>query len=106
MESALERLKEIQIQPTILVHSGHGLQAFWLFDQLVDVSTDRQAAASRQADWIQMLIDVYSPYSIDSVSDLSRVMRLPGFINHKSGDRPVSVEFITSDGPVTTPDAI
>ena len=49
LETAMERLATVQIPPTTVVHSGHGLQAFWLFDRLLDVSMDREAAARGQA---------------------------------------------------------
>ena len=106
MQAVLERLTEVAIQPTKVVHSGHGLQAFWLFDQLLDISSSREAAADRQRAWIDYLRDVFHPYALDSVIDLSRVMRLPGFVNHKVADRPVLVAVISTDGPRTTPDAV
>ena len=94
LESALERLKEIQIQPTIpstlrsrFAGILEGIQPargrlHW---------TGRLRPADRPTGY-RCSVDVYSPYSIDSVSDLSRVMRLPSFIKGKSGNRPVSVE--------------
>ena len=106
LETAMERLATVQIPPTTVVHSGHGLQAFWLFDRLLDVSMDREAAARGQAGWINLLRELFHPFALDSVTDLSRVMRLPGFINNKVSSRPVLVEVISDDGPRTTPAAI
>ena len=106
LEAVLRRLPELPIQPTIVTHSGHGLQLFWRFDQLFDVSSHRAAAADRQAGWIDLLRQVFRPYALDSVIDLARVMRLPGFINNKLADRPVPVTIVSNDGPTTTPDAI
>lgn len=106
LEAVLQRLPELPLQPTIVVHSGHGLQLFWRFDQLFDVSSQRAAAADRQAGWIDLLRQVFRPYALDSVIDLARVMRLPGFINNKLADRPVPVTIVSNDGPTTTPDAI
>ena len=106
LEAVLRRLPELPLQPTIVVHSGHGLQLFWRFDQLFDVSSQRAAAADRQAGWIDLLRQVFRPYALDSVIDLARVMRLPGFINNKLADRPVPVTIVSNDGPTTTPDAI
>ena len=101
-----ERLPDIPIMPTIIVHSGHGLQMFWLFDHLLDISCDRASAAARQAGWVAQLKEIYRPYALDSVIDLARVMRLPGFINNKDPKLPVGVRVISADGPRTTPDAV
>ena len=106
LDTVLERLRALPIQPTITVSSGHGLQVFLLFDQLLDISADRAAAADRQAGWIDLLREVFRPYALDSVNDLARVMRLPAFINNKLADRPVPVTIVSNDGPTTTPDAI
>ena len=106
LETAKERLNEAPIQPTIIVRSGHGLQAFWLFDELLDVSPDRVAAANRLAGWLDLLRTVFDPYDLDPVSDLSRVMRLPGFVNNKIFGRPLLVEVISNDGPRATPDTV
>ena len=106
LETVLERLPELPIQPTIVVNSGHGTQLFWVFDELLDISPDRLAAALRQSDWIDLLRGVFHPYTLDSVSDLSRLMRLAGFINNKLPSRRVLTEVISSNGPTTTPDAV
>ena len=106
MQVVKERLGQLQLPPTIVVHSGHGLQVFWLFDQLVDITENRKAAAARQAGWIDLLRGVFRPYALDSVIDLARVMRLPGFTNNKVNDHPVPVTVIYDDGPRTTPHAV
>ena len=94
----LRRLPGLPIKPTIIVHSAHGLQAFRRFDQQLDISSHRAAAAERQAGWIDLLREVFSPYALDSVIDLARVMRLPRFINNKRRDRPVPVTIVSNDG--------
>ena len=105
LEAVLERLPELPSQPTITIHSGHGLQLFWTFAELLDISLNRAAAKDRQSGWIALLRESFHPYALDSVIDLTRVMRLPGF-NNKNPDRPVPVKVIAEDGPTTTPSAV
>ena len=106
LEAVLERLPALPLQPTIIVRSGHGLQLFWLYDRLLDISTDRARAADQQARWIDFLRQTFHPYDLDSVIDLTRVMRLPGFINNKEPGHPVLVDVTSDDGPTTTPEAV
>ena len=106
LEAVLERLPALPLQPTIILRSGHGIQLFWLFNQLLDISGDRAKAADRQARWIGVLRDIFQPYDLDSVIDLTRVMRLPGFINNKEPGNPILVHVTSDDGPLITPEAV
>lgn len=64
--------------PTLVVNSGHGIHLYWKLDAPVDVST----ASSRNA-FEGMLKSLYGTLGSDSTQDVSRLLRLPGFQNHK-----------------------
>lgn len=73
--------------PTLVVKSGHGIHLYWKLDAPVDVST----ASSRSA-FEGMLKSLYGTLGSDSTQDVSRLLRLPSFQNHK--EAPVACELI------------
>lgn len=88
-------------EPSILVHSGHGLQAWWLFDKpwvfgehSGDIDEDRSLAYELAFHWQGKLRDVMlrHEWTLDATHDLSRVLRVPGTVNHKR--EPVQVEIV------------
>lgn len=100
VEAARGLLGKMPLQPTIVIHSGHGLQAWWLFQELVELhkATDRETAAQIAAGW-NMLLKKHAgadDWTVDSVFDLSRVMRIPGCTNFK-GNTPVDVVSLEHD---------
>lgn len=87
-EAAAE-LATCVLEPTILVCSGYGLQAWYLFEEpwIFADATDRERAAQLSAGWIARLRREARDrgYTIDSTQDLARLMRVPGTINAKGG---------------------
>lgn len=85
------RILPTDFPPTIVVDSGHGLQAFWLLRERWELASDderRHAAAlsQRMHRWVESRATALG-YTVDSVYDLSRVFRLPGTVNKKvTGD--------------------
>ena len=80
-------------KPSLVVHSGHGLQVWWLFDEPVEVTDDnrthvRQAAVA----FHEVLKRRMGEYALDAVHDLARIMRIPGSVNHKDEPVPVTWE--------------
>ena len=53
LEAALELLDMVELEPTLVVHSGHGLQAWWLFHEFwaFDTETARLEAAGLAQRW-------------------------------------------------------
>jgi len=87
-------LASLPWKPTFLVHSGHGLQAFWKFKEPWDLTKEHARAVEIAAKWntyIQAMAGNLG-YTVDSVGDLARVMRVPGTTNHKSTPVPVVLE--------------
>ncbi len=86
-EQALELLNQALPDPTIVVESGHGLQAWWLFDQpwLFESPQQVAAAAMLAQAWNDTLRAVAQGrgMAVDATHDLARVMRVPGTLNHK-----------------------
>jgi hypothetical protein len=91
-EVAVE-LAEQLAQPTIIVDSGYGVQAWWLFNEPWRFQTygDQRLAARAGAQWQKLLRD-QAGFGLDFTHDLARILRLPGTSNAKGAERrPVNV---------------
>ena len=108
-DAAKELLATIEIKPTVLVHSGHGLQAYWLFKEfwLFESEDDRKRAKSLVTRWQAMLRAAAQrrEWTVDPTADLVRVLRVPGTLNRKLADAIKPVRF-REDGQHCTVDAI
>lgn len=104
-EAAREVLATMYLPPTILIHSGHGLQAWWLFEEpWVFTSDEEREEASKLSVMWYATMRVHAAemgWTIDAVHDLTRVLRLPGTTNHKGP--PVAVRLLEADGPRYNP---
>jgi hypothetical protein len=92
LEHALQ-IASLIAEPTIVVHTGHGLQAWWLFHKPWKFTSlqDQAAGATLAARWgAEMRTRALTTGArLDSVHDLARLMRPPGTVNAK--DTPVPV---------------
>jgi hypothetical protein len=91
-DAAIELANEL-LEPTILVDSGYGVQAWWLFEEPWRFSTygEQRLAAKVAAQWQKLLRDG-ADFGLDYTHDLARILRLPGTSNAKGAERrPVSV---------------
>lgn len=96
-------LAESLLQPTALVNSGYGIQAWWLFEDGVwafHTEAERDEAAKVVAGFQGALKAEAKKrgYTIDSTFDLARLMRVPGSHNHK-GSSPAAVTLLDDGGP-------
>jgi hypothetical protein len=100
-DAALRLLDELAVRPTLVIHSGNGLQAWWLWDNpwIFEDEADHDYAALVSKAWGEILIKAGGEYSVDSVSDLSRVLRLPGSENVKDPKLPKPVRLLIDNGP-------
>jgi putative DNA primase/helicase len=94
-EAALAVIEATGAKPTVVVNSGGGLQAWWLFKEpyVIDSEEDREYIAGILKDWHETVKEHARRlgYTVDSVWDLARIMRVPGTFNHKRDDsRPVT----------------
>lgn len=88
-------LDQLDCKPSIIVHSGHGLQTYWMFKTPIRISNDDERAAAKAITigWINHLKD-RCQWALDPVGDLSRIFRIPGTINAKGGT-VVPVQFVS-----------
>jgi hypothetical protein len=96
LDDATALLSDCELTPSFIIHSGGGLQAYWLFERPIIISDAgvREIAKSLAMRWNIYFKNLAAPrkWDIDSVMDLARVMRLPGTNNMKTGEpRPVKI---------------
>lgn len=93
-EKAMEIISGFPLAPTMIVHSGHGYQFWWVFKNFIHFrdAHERQEASTLidQFTWTMRDKARSMGYDIDRTHDLSRVMRIPGGLNHKD-DPPLPV---------------
>jgi len=96
-EEALGLINSMGLEPTIVIHSGHGLQAWWAFKEpwIFDAEEERNKASTLTAAWSRALMAKAKAkgWTADNVGDLSRVMRIPGTWNRK--EIPVQTKVLT-----------
>ncbi len=95
-DSAIKFVKQdIPVEPSYIIHSGHGIQVWWLFKEtwIFDDKNEGQEASELVYKWNHTLRAKAQQkgWDIDSTVDLSRVFRVPGTINYKSTPVPVSI---------------
>ena len=81
----------IGVEPTAVVHSGHGIQPYWAIDPEEEYTQEQ--ASGILARWGAFVRWVASSQggSLDSVFDLPRIFRAPGGINFKDVANPIQV---------------
>jgi hypothetical protein len=99
--AALALIGEMPLVPTFIVHTGHGLQPGWLLADawLLATDEDRRRASALLYGWHSLLWLKAQAHgwAVDSVFDLSRVLRLPGTINAKVEGERLPVRLIAAD---------
>lgn len=98
------RLAESLLVPTLVVSSGYGIQAWWLFDpgMWAFENVSARDEASRLLQGFQGVLRAEARrmgFGLDSTHDLARLMRAPGSLNHKDAANPVEVELLDDGGP-------
>jgi hypothetical protein len=87
IEIALDLLTQLPLQPTVIVHSGGGLYAHWLFKEawVFENDKERRDAAALSKGWQDRVKALWNQhgYHLDSTADLPRVLRCPGALNEK-----------------------
>lgn len=88
------------LHPSIIVHSGHGLQFWWVLKEVWTFDNPEEKARARDLltrlqGYIRQKAQSFG-WHLDSVQDLCRVMRLPGTLNIKIPTEPVWAKVIES----------
>lgn len=84
IESAISFLP---FKPSIIVNSGYGIHAYYLLSKALVISDDkRNEAETRNKKLISIVRHNAGAYwkAVDSVHDLTRILRMPGTFNYKS----------------------
>lgn len=99
----------IHTRPSVVIHSGHGLQPVWPLENC-DLRTEEDLAKasvlSRRFDRLARMVASDSSAHMDNVSDLARVIRVPGTTNWKDTLNPVPVYAVSDSGGPLTVDQI
>lgn len=98
-EAALELVHGMGLSPSMVIHSGHGLQAWWLlkepwvFEESEAGAAERAKAMALCQRWTVALRARArgKGWDVDATHDLARVLRVPGTTNHKGAPVPVLV---------------
>lgn len=97
-------------RPTVVVHSGHGLQPYWpIEDGDITATFTSAAAATLQRRFGRLVARVAEDCgaSVDTVSDIARVLRAVESVNVKDPVAPVGVTArMDTGGPLTVAEAI
>jgi len=90
------------MSPTVVIATGNGVHAWWLFKEplVFDTSEERRAAAGLITRW-QTLLRLNAAaqgWAFDRLSDLARVLRIPGTLNNKDPKNPKLVSVHSNGG--------
>lgn len=98
--TAAQSLLPPALPPSIIVHSGNGLHAYWLFNELweLEEGDDRDYAAGLLRSvqgYIRAQAQAHG-WIVDATADLPRVLRCPDTINYKDPARPKQCTVISA----------
>jgi hypothetical protein len=82
LKEVAPKIAELECRPTFVVDSGGGVQLWWILAQTIPATPENAAQTEGVGRAISEMLQADFPeYKLDNVSDLARVMRLPGTIN-------------------------
>ncbi len=104
-ETARAMLAALPLVPTMVIHSGHGIQPWWIFDKpwVFNSAGERDEADKLSRAWGALVRAVGEEYGakLDSVGDLARLFRVAGTVNYKRD--PVQAHIWYNNGPRYSP---
>ena len=94
--------------PSLIINSGYGLHAYYIFDSPIKITDDNREELKRRNN---LLLDVIRQRAngkkIDGVGDLPRILRTPGTFNYKLGkDNAPLCHIVEDSGLRFAPDQI
>jgi hypothetical protein len=104
-EAAMELVRRFPLAPSALVHTGHGLQAWWFLDEAMMATTYSERWQRRWGWNLQAAVDRLNAElaaagiatrldRLDPVWNVDRIMRLPGTVNTKVPGAPAPVRLV------------
>lgn len=91
LDLIMSAIESLPIQPSVIVSSGGGYHCYWLLEEPVIITdANRDAVTQTLRDWAAYC------RSDAAASDLPRVLRVPGSLNHKY-QPPRDVTFVRFD---------
>jgi len=88
------------MEPSFVVLTGNGLHCWWLLQEpyMFDTDADRSSAARLVTRWhtLLRLRAAAKGWAYDRLSDLARVFRIPGTLNHKDPEHPKKVTLLSA----------
>ncbi|HUT43363.1 MAG TPA: hypothetical protein VMW95_03420 [Desulfobacterales bacterium] len=105
IEDAIGLVDGWGMDPTMIIGSGHGIQPWWVLKEPfllgdgAEGGSERKVAENALRGLTRVLRERAEKHGwdVDGVSDLARIMRIPGTINVKNGCPPVKAVIIDSD---------
>ena len=87
MEEVKTFLSDLNLPPTIIVNSGHGVHAIWCLDHpfVIHSEEDRKRIISISTGFGNHIkkSGMDRGWKLDFVQDITRMLRIPGSLNHK-----------------------
>lgn len=92
VDDCLSLLYSVGLPPTMVVETGGGVHAYWLFREawIFESDEERQQARKLSEMWQKTILKKAHERGnvIDMTHDLERIMRVPGTINHNHDGKP------------------
>ena len=96
MGAAMELLQGLSREPSIIVSTGGGIQAYWLFDEPLPVTPQALSLEYGWQEEIRRAAQEAGGWEVDATHDAARILRVPGTWNVKT-DPPKAVTIIAPD---------
>jgi hypothetical protein len=101
VEEAIALIDKVPVKPTLIVSSGHGLHAYWLFKEPWIFADDAERTRFEGINFrLQAFIRAEagkSGWQLDSTYDCTRILRIVGTTNYKDESNPKPVELLVSN---------
>jgi len=89
-EEVLSAMVSFELKPSIVYHSGHGIQAIYLFEQALSIGKDISIA-----EYETLNRQLQQALKADTTPSIGHLLRLPGSLNLKTAPKPVEIIEVT-----------
>ena len=91
-------LKQVELEPSAIVNSGHGVHAYWFLKRPYMINNEQQRieAEKMTKGWHGKICQLAreSGWSMPNLGDITRILRVPDTWNYKIPDRALKVELL------------